>query len=428
MRENNSFKIVLYCLGILIYAVWINMGSAINHPLARWQSPNTLFFIGATMVLLLLYAYHIARVLHLVCYTRSKFIAVFHYRLSGFRWLFFLSMTLGLLTVMQLLLVSIILSQHKGYTIFNSYFERDFWVFFVPLMVYCLFLYKYPQYALFIFKRVDELQDYKDRLEDHNAALMQRKLELKQANERLSTELLQVRLAIQGLEQREIVLITQRRDLLTANAGLGTQERLLQERMKKLLQKQQELLEEISLLQLRMDEPMLPSSALLTSWREQRSMPALLAYIRSLATLSAATQSCELFVHQVVICQRKGRCYFVFNIQGEKQMIPDSAGRMLRSTGWLVKVNNSDYINMLFCENQLLKYEGAKDKEGAKMVLLDPAARISIEAVLPAVELNAMLEVSRRSRERFYNFWDHSNLLKLNENGLFLKFRINKGE
>jgi hypothetical protein len=425
MRKNQILKIGLYGLGILIYASWINVGSAIDHPLERWNRPNTLFFIGATTGLLVLYAYYIARVLHLLCYTRSAITAVFNQRLLGYRWLLFLCMTLGLLTALQLLLVTVVLSQHKGYTIFNTYFRRDFWVFFVPLLLYCVYLYRHPQQALFIFKRMDQLQDRKDRLEDHNALLLQRKLELKQENKRLIGEIEQVRSAISYGEQRQADLIAQRRSLLTANADLRRQERTLQEQMEQLLHRQAELAEEISLLQSGMDSPGLPDSHLLTAWQEQRSMPALRAYIHSLEAAAGSEKSCELPVHRVVLCYRKNRCFFIFGSDGEKQMISDRAGRMLIASDWLVKVSSTHYINMLFCVNQLQKYEAGRDKEGAKMVLLDPAVRASIETVLPAAQLNSMLEVSRRLRERFYSFWEHSNLLNLDENGLFLTFRIN---
>ncbi|WP_411973702.1 hypothetical protein ACLCDV_11075 [Sphingobacterium sp. Lzh-3] len=391
-KRNKSLKIGVYSLGILLYAIWINMGSAIDHLSVRWHRPNTFFFIGATVGLLVLYAYFIAWMLHWVYAARSTIIQVFNHRLLRYRALLFLGLTLGLLTAVHLLLMTAVLSQHRGYTIFNSYFKHDFWVFFVPLLLYCIYLYRHPQLALSTFKRLGQLEDCKEELE---------------------------------LRQQD--LIAQRGSLLNANADLRRQERNLQEQMEQLLQKQGELSEVIRELKADSNGPALPDSALLKVWQEQRSMPALLAYIRSLQVAGIPADRSILQVHQVVFLYRKNRVFFIGDKDGDKQMISDRAGQVLIASEWLVKVSNTYYINMLYCYSQLQKYEGADEKEGAKMLLLDPAVRASIEAQLPASELNAMLKVTRRSRERFYAFWEYSKLLTLDENGLFLKFRI-KGD
>ncbi|GEM_PF-6912879 len=424
-----KIKLLVYMIGILIYAVWINLGSAIGAVSARWHSPNTLFFILLTMGLLLLYAYHIARVLHLVLDTRSALMTIIGKGSGGWRSLLFLFLSVGLLTVLHVLLVEALLSQHKGYTIFNTYFRRDFWMFFIPLLIYCFYLYRHPGHALFTFRRMDELLDCKDRLEDRNASLLRRKLELKQDNERLNLEMERVGDGMKELERRESVLIAHRNSLLTANADLGKERQLLQGKMKELWQQKQELSEEISLLQVKWNESLLPANALLRTWQQQRSMPALLAYIRSSETEEEAWNGCELALHQIVMCQRKDRCYFVYTTQGEKQLIPDSAGRMLTAAKWLVKISNSNYLNMLYCESKLVRnYASATDRGDLKMVVLDPAVRTVLEAALSETELDSLLEVSRRLRIRFCSFWEISNLRKLDESGLFLKFRINEGE
>ncbi|MDR0265053.1 MAG: hypothetical protein LBJ04_17680 [Sphingobacterium sp.] len=428
MRKINVSKIKRYGLGIVLYAIWINIGSAIDHPMERLQRPNTLFFMLATMVLLLLYVYYMARIVHLIFYSRSSVFAVFNQRLLRYRRLFFLSLALAAPTATQLLLLSAILSQHKGYGIFNTYFERDFWVFFVPMLLYGIYLYRHPQKALFTFKRVDQLEECKDRLEVHNALLMQRKLELRQENELLMMDMEQVRSAIRNLEQRQDELLVQRESLLTANTKLRRQEKLLQEQMNQLLDLQQDLAEEISLLHERMNNPALPDRKLLAAWLDQRSMPALLAYIRELDVGWTRADNCELPLHRLVCCYRKNRCFFICNIHGEKQMVPDREGQILTASDWMLKVNSSTYVNMLFCDNQLLKYKGSSDSGRGRMVRLNAAVRTSIEAVMPVAELNKLLEVSRRSREKFYSFWEHRNLLKLDESGLFLKFRIDEGE
>jgi hypothetical protein len=428
MGRKTAMKIGFYSLGILLYAIWINVGSAIDRPLQRLQRPNTLFFVLVTIFLLLLYAYYIARILHLVFYTRSSIFAVFNQRLLQYRCLLFLALTLAAPTVTQMLLLSAILRQHEGYTIFNTYLARDFWVFVVPLLLYGIYLYRYPQQALFTFKRVDELQDSKDRLESHNARLLQRKLELRQENELLLAEMEQVLTAIRQLEQRQEDLIVQRTSLLTANANLRRQEKLLQDQMEQLLVKQADLAVDIHRLQSSMNDRTLPDNKLLMAWQEQRSMPALLAYIRALDVGWTRVDNLELPLHRLVVCYRKDRCFFIFNLNGEKEMISDREGQTLRASEWMVKISSSSYINMLFCDNQLLKYDRSGDKKGGKMVLLNAAVRASIETVLPTAELNAMLDVSRRSREKFYSFWEYRNLLKLDESGLFLKFRINEGE
>jgi len=420
-----KIKLLFYMLGILIYAVWINLGSAIGAVSARWHSPNTFFFILLTMGLLLLYAHHIARVLYLVLDTRSTLMPVIGRGNRGCRLLLFLSLSLGLLTILHVLLVAALLSQHKGYTIFNTYFRRDFWFFFIPLLIYCLYLYRHPRHALFTFRRMDELQERKERLEDRNASLLRRKLELKQENERLTLKMKRIGDGIKELEKRESVLIAHRNSLLTANADLGKEKQLLQDKMNELQQQKQQLAEEISLLQVKWNESLQPANALLRTWQQQRSMPALLAYIRSSETEGEAWNGCELALHQVVICQRKDRCYFVYTAQGEKQLIPDSAGRMLTAAKWLVKVSNAHYLNMLYCENKLVKYHASDaDKGDLKMAVLDPAVRTVLEAALSETELDSLLEVSRRLRIRFCSFWEISNLRKLDESGLFIKFRI----
>ncbi|WP_343559013.1 hypothetical protein [Sphingobacterium sp.] len=431
MKEKTLQSSLWYTLGIVLYAIWINLGSALPDPMLRLKAPYTPVIMVLTAVLLLFYLCYLAFINQYVRYAWLGFQSwPVYLRFSAY-----LTLTAGVLCLVHIALMYAMLSQRVGgAALFVRYFRIDFWVFCLPLVLYCALLYRFPQIALFGFSKVAQLQQGND-------ALRQRKLYLRKKNALLQWELRDLDNKKSSLEQqmanihadnlllmqkeqeshlRMEELMGQRQGLLNALSDLEEQKRRILLEQHDLLDKQHKFKADLETLRRNMEAVEAGARDSLIAWREERRMSSLLTYIRALDQRSSRDASKEMLLHDLLFCYRKNRCDFVIDKLGRKQIVTDHVGDMLKDSPWFVQINGQIYFNMLYCMGQLEKYGAEKNR---KKIVLDSATRLLLEQLLPQDELDEILESSRRCRKNFYCFWDSNNLRELNESGLFLEFR-----
>lgn len=431
MKEKTLQSSLWYTLGIVLYAMWINLGSALPDPIARLKAPYTSMFIVLTTVLLLFYLCYLAFINQYVRYAWRGF----HRWPVYLRILVYLILTALVLCLVQIALMYALLSQRMdGVALFVRYFRIDFWVFSLPLLLYCVLLYRFPHIALFGFSKIEQLQQGYDELR-------QRKLYLRKENallhcalqdledKKLSVELQMANIRADNFQlmkkeaeshQRLQELMGQRQGLQYALSDLEEQKRQLLLEQQDLLDKQHKLKAELESLQRDMEVVGAGARDSLIAWRNERRMSSLLTYIRALDQHTNRDIAEEMQLNDILFCYRTKRCYFVIDKSGRKQIISDLVGEMLKESDWFVQINGQVYFNMLYCMGQLEKYGVRND---GRRIVVDSATRKLLKQLLPQDELDEILESSRRCRKNFYCFWDSSNLRELDESGLFVEFR-----
>lgn len=148
-------KHVFYLIGIILFALMINLGSAFDDVVSRLNKPLFQRIFLATIVLLYAYIFLIHQLYAFLFFKSSRFV-----KLTGLlKGTIFIILSLGMVISIHLLLMDILLTQRNQGTFFTlDYFKNDFLFFFIPVLVYMIFLLLKPEVVLFKFAKIDSLK------------------------------------------------------------------------------------------------------------------------------------------------------------------------------------------------------------------------------------------------------------------------------
>lgn len=147
-------KHVFYLIGIVLFALMINLGSVFDDLMSRLNKPLFQRVILATIVLLYAYIFLIQQIYAYLFYKNSPFL-----KLTGFlKGTIFIMLSVGMVLSIHLLLLDILLTQRNQGTFFTlDYFKNDFLLLFIPVLLYAIFVFLKPEVVLFKFPKIDGL-------------------------------------------------------------------------------------------------------------------------------------------------------------------------------------------------------------------------------------------------------------------------------
>ncbi|AIM37960.1 hypothetical protein KO02_15625 [Sphingobacterium sp. ML3W] len=398
-------KHVWYATGVVFYALLINLGSAWDNLMPRVERPIIWLTILLTMPLLVLYLYYIARVMH-----AFNFGSRFQQLPTTVKLILFLLATVFVIWVFHLILLYTVIVGRTSTSLFSmAYFKADFWFFIIPIFLYCIYLFFHPKLSLFSFgeeKRLLEenqllkvnnsslvnvnrkLVDIKTELLSQNRALSSSKEELKKCNENLSVEMKE-----KGHLSKQLLI---EKEALTHVVAL------LSDRVK-LLEEGMVISEEKSL-------PIL--------WIESRKVHVLLNYIYERNLHRVSSTEILKFVFELMIMERVENAYFAIYADGSKWLLPTVVANQLMENPWMVKISKDAFVNMLYCEKNL---KPGVHGSGKKDVVMVAFFRAIIDDKLGNERMTKLLKTGRL-KERYDNFWEYDNLLKMDVARLYDTF------
>jgi len=139
-------KYVFYLIGILIFSLVVNLGTAVDDIWLRMKKPLFQQVFIATVALFHCYLYFIQRISY-----RIRYKCPWYKTLNkGTKFPVFILLCSGPVLLINVLILNFLLAQRNHGSIFNwDYFQTDFWFFFIPLTCYVISLYFKPKVFLF---------------------------------------------------------------------------------------------------------------------------------------------------------------------------------------------------------------------------------------------------------------------------------------
>lgn len=139
-------KYVFYLIGILIFSLVVNLGTALDDIWLRMKKPMFQQVLIATIALFHCYLYFIQRMSYRLLYI-CPWYKTLH---TGAKFPVFILLCSGPVLLIHVLILNFLLAQRNHGSIFNwEYFQTDFWFFFIPLTCYVISVYYSPQVFLF---------------------------------------------------------------------------------------------------------------------------------------------------------------------------------------------------------------------------------------------------------------------------------------
>lgn len=147
MMNKTLQKHVFYLIGIVLFALMINLGSAFDDLISRLNKPLFQRVVLATMVLVYAYIFLVQQIYAYLFFKSCRFV-----KLTGFlKGIIFIILCLGIVLSIHLLLLDILLTQRDQGTFFTlDYFKNDFLLFFIPVLFYLIFLFLKPDFVLLL--------------------------------------------------------------------------------------------------------------------------------------------------------------------------------------------------------------------------------------------------------------------------------------
>lgn len=163
-------KYVFYLIGIILFSLLINLGTAWDDVMARMLKPLFRQVLIATIILLHCYLYFIQKLSFRLLNTCPWFAQLADHR--KFRSFVFLN-AFPVLFIHLLILNFLLLQRNHGSLFRSDYFHTDFWFFFIPLICYTTFLYFKPQEFLFRASKKKEvnLPEQEDQLQSASSQI-----------------------------------------------------------------------------------------------------------------------------------------------------------------------------------------------------------------------------------------------------------------
>ncbi|PUV24570.1 hypothetical protein [Sphingobacterium athyrii] len=359
-----------YFIGIFIFALMVNLGSAWPYPMSRLErDPIMVGTIAATIPLTVLYLYFIALISHRLQSSGNRFVK----QRNGTGLVFFVSCTALPIWLCHLLVLYFTFTAVSAKSLFSAaYFAADFWFFAIPLISYCSYLYFYPLNALFTFK-----------------------------NSRV-------------LEEEQRVLRKQIGSLTTTCEDLSAAKRRMRNEKDELLRTKEVLSARLSVLESR-------ESEVLQLWRQERSVDVLFTYFQQAYLQYPLDFEGDLCMYHIVLVHKSAGVYFVILVNGMKMLLNGEGQLKVLANPWFVNTSQNVLVNMLFCKKELI---GIPNRQGNKLLQLRPPYRTSLEEVYTCSKLDGWLISTRRLKDNFIGFWDYNNLRKMDESRLLERFNI----
>lgn len=138
-------KYVFYLIGIVLFSLMINLGTAWDDISLRMKKPLFQQVLIATIILLHFYLYFVQKLAYKLIDTCSWYAQLGQAKLP-----IFVMLCAGPVLLIHLLILNFLLAQRNHGSLFDwDYFQTDFWFFLIPLLCYVIFLYFKPQVLLF---------------------------------------------------------------------------------------------------------------------------------------------------------------------------------------------------------------------------------------------------------------------------------------
>lgn len=152
-------KHAFYLIGIILFALVINLSSAYDDIIVRLKEPLFQQVFIATMILLYVYLYIIQKIYHDLFYSNSWILRIN----TVLRGPIFVLLSVGSILVIHVNILNLLLGQRNYGNVFShGYFKEDFWFLCIPLLCYVIYIYRKPNMLLFSVPKITGVQIAKE--------------------------------------------------------------------------------------------------------------------------------------------------------------------------------------------------------------------------------------------------------------------------
>ncbi|WP_158655586.1 hypothetical protein [Sphingobacterium sp. HMA12] len=357
LRWGRILHYVIYLFLCTICSLWINLGSAGLEPADRMASKRFIPVWIGTVLLLLVYAILI-KYIHTALVTRQRFSSN-----TKLNFIIYFVYALCIILAIHGLILEVLLPDKPGLVLLSyAYLSTDFWFFFPVVLLYTLFIHKFPEWALIQWPPFSQMTIH--MAVPDPAAPVKPKMLLLQAGSVDSAR------QSAGKNRDSFVQIGSSGTAALPDAATPLDPMITQA-----------------------DETSL--DPLLILWQCERNRPALMVYLlRQLKEEELSGQK-TIKCLQAVIIVKEQRSADVYRHDGKFCRI-DVTTKVLQANPWLVKISAKVYVNMLYFRvpvNRPTELE------------LNESIRSELQRLLPEKRFKKLVTPSRALSSNLNEFW-----------------------
>lgn len=358
LRWRRIMHYVVYLFLCSICSLWINLGSAGLELAERMASKRFIAIWIGTILLLLLYAVLI-KYIHTALVVRQRFSSN-----AKLNFIAYLAYALSIILAIHGLILEVLLPDKPGLVLLSyAYLTTDFWFFFPIVLLYMLFIQRFPERALMQWPPFEQMTIH-ITVPEPAATVKPDKLLIQIGsvdNEHQSG----------GKSQDSFVQIGNGSTADLSEAGRTSDPDAIPQD----------------------DEASL--DPLLALWQRDRNRPALMVYLLNRLKEEELPEQKTIKCLQAVIIVKEQRSADVYRHDGKLCRI-DVTTKVLRANPWLVKISAKVYVNMLYFRvpvNRPTELE------------LNESVRSELQRLLPEDRFKKLVTPSRALSSNLNEFW-----------------------
>lgn len=348
----------IYLFLCTICSLWINLGSAGLDLAERMASKRFIPVWIGTVLLLLVYAILI-KYIHTALVTRQRFST--NAKLNLITYLVY---ALGIILAIHGLILEVLLPDKRGLVLLSyAYLTTDFWFFFPIVLLYTLFIHRFPERALIQWPPFSQVTIHM-AVPDPAAPVKPKMLLLQAGSEDGAHQ-------STGKNQGAFVQIDNGGTVDLPQAAAPSDPGNIPHN------------DELAL------------DPLLVLWRRHRNRPALMVYLLRQLNEEELPGQKTIKCLQAVIIVKEQRSADVYRHDGKFCRI-DVTTKMLRANPWLVKISAKVYVNMLYFHVPVNRPTELELNESVRSELL---------RLLPEKRFKKLVTPSRALSSNLNEFW-----------------------